>query len=179
MMCNVREIHENNLQELSIFPSLKLSLLEEFIVEMGNALANPRFLVRPLRNAVIPGAVICNLSILLLINTISVQESSLALTEMRRVWKTNWVFHFPPWFSEYLMLVHLCSWWWRQTLNPSSDNWDWFRTHQIVGAIPFHACCWSMCYYTSQNTRNGLNKNSNVKNSSHLYTSQSGLGLKV
>jgi len=85
MMCNVREIHENNLQELSIFPSLKLSLLEEFIVEMGNALANPRFLVRPLRNAVIPGAVICNLSILLLINKISVQESSLALTEMRRV----------------------------------------------------------------------------------------------
>jgi hypothetical protein len=85
MMYIVREIHENNLQELSIFPSLKLSLLEEFIVEMGNALANPSFLVRPLRNAVIPGAVICNLSLLLLTNRISVQESSLALTEMRRV----------------------------------------------------------------------------------------------
>jgi hypothetical protein len=53
-------------------------LLEEFVVEMGNALAN-------LRNAVIPGAVICNLSILLLISRISVQESSLALTEMRGV----------------------------------------------------------------------------------------------
>jgi hypothetical protein len=66
-----------------------------------------------------------------------VQESSLALTEMRRVWKSNWVSTFHLWFSEYLMLVHLCSWWWRQILNPSSDNWDWFRTtHQIVGAIP-------------------------------------------
>jgi hypothetical protein len=60
-------------------------LLEEFIVEMGNALANPSFLVRSLRNAVIPGAVICNLFILLLISRISVQGSSLALTEMRGV----------------------------------------------------------------------------------------------
>jgi hypothetical protein len=38
-------------------------------------------LVRPLRNAVIPGAVICNLSI----SRISVQESSLALTEITEV----------------------------------------------------------------------------------------------
>jgi hypothetical protein len=65
-----------------------------------------------------------------------VQESSLALTEMRGVWKTNWVSTFHLDLVNTFLCLYICVVDDDEILNASSDNWDWFRTHQIVEAIP-------------------------------------------